>query len=517
MVSTQAAVALATIGVYTLVVLALGYQGWRVGKLNVEDWVTADRGLGVVVLLFTYAATYHSSFAFLGAAGFVYENGVGFFIAAFAWVTLSGLILWIVGSRVWLLGKKYDYVTPSDLLEDFYDSKAVGLLASLAFIVFTFPYIAIQLIGSGIIFETATDGAVSFEAGAAFLLIVGVVYVWLGGMRSIAWTDTVQGVFMFVAMWLAGLLFVFSAYQGPSDFWSELQANFAEYLVLPGPIDTLTPAFLFSFVVVTGVGVAMSPHIFLRYYSAKSPRTLKWTAAGGTAYLLLFYLPLAFLALGAVVHFPELGDPDSSIPAVLYEFTPVWFASIVVAGAVAASMSSKDAMLHAVASLITRDWYENAVADGDVEERTKTRMAQVLVLLLALVSYVIAIQDVDIIVMVTLVAFDGLTQILPIMLGALYWSRASKEGALAGLGSGIAVAGILTFGLVSLPAAAPNFTPGFYGLLVNAALFVGVSLATGPVPAERRERIQGYLSYAINREWESGGPSPSGDETPADD
>lgn len=512
MVSTQAAVALVTIGLYTLIVLALGYQGWRVGKLNVEDWVTAGRGLGVVVLLFTYAATYHSSFAFLGAAGFVYANGIGFFPAAFAWVTVSGIVLWLVGSRVWLLGKKYDYVTPSDLLEDFYDSKAVGLLASLAFILFTFPYVAIQLIGSGIIFETATDGAVSFEAGAAFLLIVGVIYVWLGGMRSIAWTDTVQGVFMFFAMWIAGFYFLFSAYRGPTRFWTDLQANAVDHLTLPGPEGLLTPAFFFSFVVVTGIGVAMSPHIFLRYYSAKSPRTIKWVAAGGTAYLLLFYLPLAFLALGAVVQFPELADPDSAIPTVLYDFTPVWFASIVVAGAVAASMSTKDAQLHAVSALITRDWYENLLReDEEVDETTKTRMAQALVLVLALISYVIAIQDIDIIVLVTLVAFDGLTQVLPITVGALYWARSSSAGALAGLGSGIAVAAAITFELVALPAAAPNFTPGFYGLIVNAILFVGVSLATDPVPVERRERIQGYIASAVEREWESDG------EVPADD
>ena len=503
MVSTQALVALSTIGVYTVIVLALGYHGWRVGKLNVEDWVTADRGLGIVVLLFTYAATYHSSFAFLGAAGFVYTHGVGFFPAAFAWVTVSGLLLWVVGSRVWLLGKKYDYVTPSDLLEDFYDSKALGLLASLAFIVFTFPYVAIQLIGSGIIFETATDGAVSFEAGAGFLLVVGVIYVWLGGMRSIAWTDTLQGVFMFFAMWIAGFLFVFTAFQGPADFWGALAANAAEHLTLPGPEGLLEPAYYLSFALIIGIGVAMSPHIFIRYYSASSPRTIKWVAAAGTGYLLFFYVPLAFLALGAVLHFPELGDPDSAIPVVLYEFTPVWFASIIIAGAIAASMSTKDAQLHAVSALITRDWYEGLLVGEPVDEGRKTRIAQVLVAALALISYVIAIQDLGLIVLITLLAFDGLAQILPVLLGALYWERASSEGALAGLAAGIAVTAALTFELVSLPDAFPGFVPGFYGLVVNAVLFVGVSLATDPVPAENREKIQGYLDYAVGRRWEA--------------
>ena len=159
--------------------------------------------------------------------------------------------------------------------------------------------------------------------------------------------------------------------------------------------------------------------------------------------------------------------------------------------------------------VITRDCNENTLTDGEVDERRKTRIAQVLVLFLAIGSYVIAIQDVDIIVMVTLVAFDGLTQTLPIVLGALYWRRASKAGALSGLGSGTAVAAVLTFGIVTLPAAAPDFTPGLYGLIVNTVLFVGVSLLTDPVPAENRERTQGYIRYAVSREWET--------ETPADD
>lgn len=503
----QATVAIATILVYTVVVLVLGYQGWRVGKLEVTDWVTADRGLGIVVLLFTYAATYHSAFAFLGAAGFTYAHGLGFFLAGFLWLVISGVIVYVLGTKVWLIGKKYDYVTPSEIVEDFYDSRLLGLLVSIVMILFTFPYIAIQLMGSGIIFEIATDGLVSFELGALFLLVVGVIYVWLGGMRSIAWTDTFQGIFMIFAMWIAGWLFVFTAYRGPSQFWAELAAEFPEHLTLPGPANLLDPAFYLSFAVVIGIGVALSPHIILRYYSANSPRTLKWVSVGGTAYLFLFYVPMVFLALGAVVFFPDIANPDHAIPEVLFEFTPIWFASIVVAGAIAAAMATKDAQLHAVSTLIVRDWYEPFV-DPEPDQKRRTRLLQVLVLLLAIISYVVAIQDVDIIVMVTLVAFDGLAQFLPILVGAFYWRRASTEGAIAGFAGGVLVAAALVFELVTLPGAFPGFVAGFYGLIVNTILFVAVSLVTEPVPEANRQRIQGYVRYASERRWEQGESPP---------
>lgn len=509
MVDTQTAVALGTIGVYIAVVLALGYHGWRVGKVDMDDWGAADRKLGFVVLLFTYAATWHSAFAFLGASGFMFEHGLGFLLAAFAWLVLAGLILWVVGSRVWLVGKKHGYITPSDLLSDFYDSRGIGLLASLVLIVFTFPYVALQLSGGGIIFETATGGLVSFEVGAAILLVVGVVYVWLGGMRSIAWTDTVQGVFMILAMWIGALVVLGSIAQGPTEFWTQVAVDFSDRFTMPGPEGLLSPTWYVSWVVIIAVGLTMQPHIFLRYYSAGSADAIKNVAVGGTAYLIAFFFVLPVFAFAALVHFPELANPDSALPEVLFEFTPVWFASIVVAGGVAAAMSTKDAQMHAVSVLIARDWYEEFA--GSVTDRKETRLAQVLIPVLGGISYVLAILDTGLLVLLLNMALEGSAQLLPLVVGALAWKRATRAGAYAGLTAGVLVTVVVYLNLVSIPAALPSALPGFYGLLLNTALFVGVSLLTDPVPAEGRDRIQGYITYAKERRWTTGEAAPADD------
>src|SRR5699024_7975993 len=109
--SLQTTVALVVIGVYLVLMLAIGYRGWQVGTIDVDDWMTASRGLGIVVLLFTFTATYHSAFAFLGIGGFIYGNGIGIFSVSVFYLGFSGFLLWVVGSRVWLLGKKYGYIT----------------------------------------------------------------------------------------------------------------------------------------------------------------------------------------------------------------------------------------------------------------------------------------------------------------------------------------------------------------------------------------------------------------------
>jgi SSS family solute:Na+ symporter len=515
MVSTQVAVALGTIGTYLLAVLAIGYRGMKVGESSVTDWMTGGRGLGVIVLTFTYAATYHSAFAFLGAAGFIYGNGIGIYVAGYLWMVLGGLILWVVGSRIWLLGKKYGYVTPSDLFDDFYDSKSLSKIVSLVLVVSTFPYIAIQMIGVGIIFDTATQGLISFEVGAAILLLVSVVYVWMGGMRSVAWTDTLQGVFMFIAIWAAAFAFLSSAYGGSvTAFWDQLVQNYTAYVTLPGPSGLYTPSYLVSWWIVLGIGLMMTPHIFLRYYAAESPRTLRWVSATGTGYLMIFYIPIVFLALGGVAAFPDLGSADAVIPTVLYEFTPVWFASLVVSGAIAAAMSTADSQLHALATLLTRDWYASYANENlDNADASQTTFAKASVPVLAILSYIVAVQDIQFIVRLANIAFEGAAQIFPLLLGAFYWERASKEGAIAGFSAGVLVTAVLKFSLISLPAAFPGFLAGFYGLITNTAVFLGVSLVTDSVSDRRIERIQGYIDYAANRRFaESGATSEPSDD-----
>lgn len=513
MVSFQAQVAIATIGIYLIVVLALGYQGWRVGKLEIEDWMAAGRGLGIAALTFTVAATIFSAFAFLGAGGITYLSGIPAMVGLTLQLFLAGLIFWVLGSRMWILGAKYNYISPSDFLEDFYESKFLALFTSLVLILFSFPYVALQLTGAGIIFEVATEGVISFEIGAAILLAAGVIYVWLGGLRALAWTDIVQGVFMILAIWVSAVLIMTTAFQGPTDLFAQLSTEFQDHFVLPGPGGMWSPAFYLTWFLVAVLGQMMLPQMFLRYFGGSSPRTIKWSGVSASIYLFVFYLAVPFIALGGLIYFPEIADPDNIVPEMLYEFAPAWFASIVVAGAIAAAMSTKDSQLHAVSVLVTRDWYEEIVG-GEIDERKETRFAQILVPIVAVIAYWIAIQEFAILFWLLTLSLEGAAQLAPIVIGALVWDRASKEGAIAGIITGVGLVTLFFFDVIAVPAAIDiGIFTGFWALLANTVVFVVVSYATSPVPEENVKRVQGYLDYAVNRRWESddGVPAPSDD------
>ncbi len=129
-------VATGLIFLYLVVVVVLGAVANRRLSVDVEDFLLYGRKAGFVVLYLTVVATYHSAFAFLGSGGFFYTHGIGFW-AAGTWTVLVGAITYVLGSRIWALGKAFGYITPADMLADFYESEAVRVVVALVSVLFT--------------------------------------------------------------------------------------------------------------------------------------------------------------------------------------------------------------------------------------------------------------------------------------------------------------------------------------------------------------------------------------------
>src|SRR5690606_20600853 len=131
---------------------------------------------------------------------FFYTHGIGFW-AAGTWTVLTGAITYVLGTRVWALGKRFGYVTPADMLADFYESDAVRVVVALVSVLFTILYIQVQAQGLGYIVNVASGGRVSTELGTLVLLAVAAAYLIAGGLRAVYWTDVLQGAWMYAAVW----------------------------------------------------------------------------------------------------------------------------------------------------------------------------------------------------------------------------------------------------------------------------------------------------------------------------
>jgi SSS family solute:Na+ symporter len=337
----------------------------------------------------------------------------------------------------------------------------------------------LQQMGAGQALVGLTDGAVPFWVGAGGITLFMVIYVAVSGMRGVAWTDTLQGAFMLVLVWGA-VAWVLSAVGGAGEATAALAGANPEFLALGGGL--YSPEWMISTAVSIAFGVTMFPQINQRFFAARSKTVLKRTFTLWPVLVLLLFVPAFMLgswAVGLGVQVPEGGNV---VPALLNEYTPAWFAALVIAGALAAMMSSSDSMLLSGSSYLTRDIYRPLVSDAAREDL----VARAGVAVFATVSFVASLYAPGTLVEIGNTAFGGFAQLaLPVMV-ALYWARTTRSGMLAGVG------GSQAFYLASvfLP-----FVPGSYfggwsasvvGMVLGLVLTVGVSLLTSPALGEDR-------------------------------
>ena len=185
-------IATSLIFLYLVFTLVLGVVANRMMTVDMEDFLLYGRRAGFIVLYLTVVASFHSVFAFLGSGGFFYTHGVGFW-AAGTWTLLVGAITYVIGTRIWALGKAFGYITPADMLADFYESEAVRIAVAVVSVVFTILYIQAQAQGLGYIINVASDGRIGLELGTLILLVVAAIYLMAGGLRAVYWPMCSRG------------------------------------------------------------------------------------------------------------------------------------------------------------------------------------------------------------------------------------------------------------------------------------------------------------------------------------
>ena len=191
--------------------LLIGFWAMRRKKEeSARDYFLGSKLTGAIILFFTMQATQYSGNAFFGFTGMAYRSGLIWILA----VPLISLIITTQISfapRLYILSKKYDYLTPADYFADRFDSRAMRLLVAVFSIASMFPYLMIQTEATGHAFVGLTSGRYPFWAGVVFISLLMLIYVVLGGWRSVVWTDTLQGIWLTAAIVGAAVIFVSGA------------------------------------------------------------------------------------------------------------------------------------------------------------------------------------------------------------------------------------------------------------------------------------------------------------------
>jgi solute:Na+ symporter, SSS family len=472
---------------YLALTLTIGLMAGRKSTDSVAGYVAADRSFGLVVMYFVTGASVFSAFAFLGGPGWAYSRGAAaFYILAYGALGMAPFY-WI-GPRAASLGRKFGYVTQAQLITGRFPSRWLSAMIALLSLVAFVPYVTLQMRGAGIVIEAVTDGHVPLWLGSLVAYGIVIAYVLRSGAMAVGWTNTFQGVFMVVIAWTLGLYLPFRLYGGIGPMFEQIAVARPELLVPPGLAATGEPwswGAYSTFILVSAVGLMMWPHLFMKAFTAKDDDTLRRTVILFPTFQ-LFLIPVFLIGFAGVMF---AGQPESSdfiLPFMILETDlPAVVVGLFCAGALSASMSTGDALLHASASVFVGDGVAKFKAMTDHQQR---RLMQVIVLLTGAIAYYFALDPDSSLVQLLATAYGIISQLAPPVVAAMYWKRATTYGVMAGLAAGLTTA----FFFYIYPERSPfQMHEGILGLMVHVPVLVAVSLMT---EQQDEEHVDGFFS-----------------------
>ncbi|MDR2163438.1 MAG: sodium:solute symporter family protein [Clostridiales Family XIII bacterium] len=472
--------ALLIIAAFMIIPLIMGAVAGKKSIPTTEDFFVQGRGMGSVAVFFTVAATWWSAFAFMGSNAYFFKNGPLYW-TAIAWNLLFGIMYFGVGKKIWYLGKLNNFITAKDFFVHQYGSTKLGNLVAIISLVFTLPYLQIQLTGGAYLIETASGGIINFKIAALLFYVIIIIYVWSGGLRAVAWTDIFYGILLFFGMVFAGF-YIANLLGGTTEVFAELKEVKPENLILGNNAMGWLSMFI-----VTPIGSFMGPQLWTRMYAVKSGRLFNLMP-----FLLGFaaiaYIGSMLVGNSAVLLEPNIENPDYVLPVILFKYAPFVLASAIIACGAAAAMSTANSQIHSMSAVWTVDIHQKYI-NKDLSQKQLVWVGRWTILILSAIAYVMCLLIPGLLVQIGLVALAGTAQIFIPTAGALFWKKSNTTGAFAGIVAGVAALCSFTFVPATLPAIFAG-GGGLISLLVNLVVFIMVSSLTKPRPTRLIEKLQ---------------------------
>jgi len=448
---------------YFLIVLGIGALARRRFDFTPEGYFLADRKLGPVVLLGTMVATNFSAFTVFGASGAGYRDGYAFFPIMGFGTGFMAVTFWILGQRIWEVGRKTGAVTPPELIRHLYESPTLSILFALVIIVFTMPYLALQPMAAGYALEELLG--LPYFGGCTLVTVVIVLYTMSGGMRAVAWTDLFQGMLMFV-MLLISLTIVAGHHGGFIAAHQKALSTAPELFSRPGGMGAYSPGIWLSFMMLWFFCDPMFPQLFQRFFAARSRKTIHFMML---CYPLIctvvFVLPVGIGVLGRL-SIPGLtgSQADRILPMLMTSLSGDIMASLIVAAGLAALMSTMDSQLLTLSSIFSRDILY-LMCPSAVQKKTA---GKVFVVLLGFTGLALAFRPSATILQIATQTFTGLAVLFPTVIFGLYFKRRYALPAILSIITGEAA--VIAFYLKWLSAA--RFLPVVYVMLVTFGIYL---------------------------------------------
>lgn len=457
---------------FLLITTFLGYLGYKHTNSS-QDYLVAGRKTHPLIMALSYGATFISTSAIVGFGGLAANMGMGLLWLTFFNVFIGIFIAFIIfGKRTRRIGHTLNAHTFPELLGKRFDSKFIqGFAATLIFVFM--PIYAAGVIKGGANFVQTYFG-IPYSVSLLFFVAIVAIYVWMGGLKGVMYTDAFQACIMFIAM----LVLLIAAYENlggitsahkqltdlfsnpaiQNDIAKSIKGGFQGWTSMPKGGSPMWWSLVSTIVLGVGIGVLAQPQLVVRFMTVKSDRELNRAVFSGGIFILAM-TGVAFVvgALANVLLFQKTGKiaivaaggvNDNIIPLFIKNFLPGWFSAVFLIAMLAAAMSTLSSQFHTMGTAAGRDLYEKSFGRrGNTLVITKTATLVVIIISTAIAwaSNGLPVAD-GIIAKFTTMFFELTTAaFLPVYIGALYFKGIPKAAAKWGMISGSVAWAFWTF------------------------------------------------------------------------
>ena len=464
--------------IWFLVGVIIAYKAREYLGEGMPEFFLANRKLSGFISGMTYSATTFSAFMMVGLVGLTYSTGVGAVGFEMIYIIFTILLLIIFAPRFWIAGKKYNIITPPELLAKRYNSKEVGIVSSIICLTMLIPYASVQMMGIGELLEGMTSASLPalqiFGITISSLYLIGVLLVagfsaisaFWAGMRSVSWTDAFQAIIMLAASIILVIFVFYHFFEGPSGFVTEMTTEHSQLLELNWDLSMFIGLTLpWAFFALT------NPQVSQRMFVSDSVKSVKQMIIYFSLFALIYTVITTLLGLAIAGTGLEVPNPDAAMPTLLSN-VPVILALVVFVSIFAAATSTLSSVTLTLSSLGSRDFVKKV--KPSISERTEVFSGKVIIVLVLISCIIFANLRIEMIAVLSSMASGGLLVMAPTIIGSFFWKGSTTEGAL----SSMIVGGVMTSFLYITEFYPLGWWPSFWGLLLTLTIFVSVSLLT---------------------------------------
>ncbi|HEY0908866.1 MAG TPA: sodium:solute symporter family protein, partial [Bradyrhizobium sp.] len=331
---------------------------WRSGPVSehLDEWGLGGRQFGTWITWFLVGGDFYTAYTVIAVPALVYAvGGYGFFALPYTIVVYP--FVFAVMPLLWKVAHANGHVTAADVVQGAYGSRGLELAVAVTGIVATMPYIALQLIGMGVVIK-AMGLTGEWPIIAAFVVLA--LYTYSSGLRAPALIAFVKDIMIYIVV-LVAVVVVPTKLGGYSAVFAAASDAFAAKGGATGL--TLKPAQLLpyaSLALGSALAAFMYPHTLTGIFASKSADTIRKNAVLLPAYTLLLGL-IALLGYMAYAAHVKVDTPNDVVPALFKALFPSWFAGFAFSAIAIGALVPAAVMSIGAANLFTRNVWKSFV------------------------------------------------------------------------------------------------------------------------------------------------------------